>query len=140
MSLKFSGLISLDNWRAASSYFKAMGAHRKGDYKSALTHFERAMRLDRLRTSEHMAFYASLMALSKRPAEEGLQMFTRVASGEFRRDNARSKYAEAFAHYWIAFLTNRSDVVPLWLDAYKLKPSKGFAARELPLPDNPLLQ
>jgi tetratricopeptide (TPR) repeat protein len=138
VAFKILRLFEPKNWRAACAFLKALWAHRKGDYQAAIAQFERATSLDRLRSSEHMAFYALLMALNKRPAEEGLKMFTRVAAGEFRREADESRYAEAFAHYWIAFLTGRADVMERWLDAFKLEPTKGLAARELPLPDNPI--
>ena len=136
VALKFAPLLKLENWRAARAFLKAMWAYQKGEYQSAINDFGSAMRADRLRTSEHMAFYAVLMALNKQPAQEGLTMWTRVASGEFRRDTAESRYAEALAHYWVAFLTDRADVEDRWLDALNLKQTKGFAARELSLPDN----
>ena len=65
-------------------------------------------------------------------------MFTRVISGEFRRDTAEASYAEAFSAYWVAFMTDRADVTDRWLDAFQLKPNDGFAARQLLLPDNPV--
>jgi hypothetical protein len=57
--------LSLQNWRAAVAFLKAMLAQRRGDYEVALLNFERAMRCDRLRTSEHMAIYARLLTLNK---------------------------------------------------------------------------
>jgi len=87
-----------------------------------------------------MAIYARLLTLNKRPVEETLKTYMQIAAGEFRHDNAESRYAEAYANYWVGYLTSRPDVVARWLDAYKLKPTKGFAARELPLPDKPLLK
>ena len=136
MALKLAPLLKLENWRAASAFLKAMWAYQKGDDKSAIANFARAMRVEKVRTSENMAFYAVLMALNKRPAQEGLEMWTRVAKGEFRRDTDESRYAEALADYWVAFLTNRDDVEDRWRNALKLRPTKGFAARELSLPSN----
>jgi len=140
VTIRLSRLFEPHTWRAATAYLRAMWAHQKGDHPAALANFEKVLRCARLRTSEHMAFYAVLMGLSKRPARESLQIFIRVAAGEFRSDTADSRYAEALAHYWVAFLIGRADVLDRWLDAYKLRPNKGFAARELPLPDNPLLK
>ena len=84
-----------------------------------------------------MAFYAFLVVFNERPAKEALSLFTRVAAGEFRGKRDEWRYAEAWAHYWVAFLSGRADTFQRWLDAMNLKPAKGFAARRLPLPDNP---
>jgi hypothetical protein len=84
-----------------------------------------------------MAFYAVLMAANERPAAETLAMFRRVAAGEFHRDPG-SRYAEALAHYWVAYLTGRPDVVEQWLNARKLAPNTGWVSRWLTLPENPL--
>ena len=65
-------------------------------------------------------------------------MFTRVAAGEFRGNRDAWRYAEAIAHYWVAFLTSRADMLERWWDAMKLKPTKGFAVCYLPLGDDPM--
>jgi len=119
-------VLRLKNWRAAIAYANALEGHEKGDHEAAIARFERAMRADGLRTSEHIAFYALLMTLSKRPAEDAIQMFTRVAAGEFRGNRDAWRYAEAFAHYWVAFLTSRADMLERWWDAMKLQANEGL--------------
>lgn len=137
VALRLAAVLDVKNWRAAISLAKAYWARNKGDNQSALPHFERAMRVDRLRTSEHMALYAILLGHGGRAADS-LAVLKRIAAGEFRRATDECRYAEALAHYLVALATRRPDVVERWFDAYKLKPKKGFAARELWLPDNPV--
>lgn len=131
-------IFKLRNWRAAAALSKALLAYERGLYVPALTHWERGIQVERLRTSEYMTFYALLMALNKRPAKEGLDIFRRVAAGEFRGDRPESRYAEALSNYWLAYLTGRSDIFERWLDAHKLRPSSGWVARALTLPKNPV--
>ena len=138
VAVKIANFFKMQRWRAAIALTRAMLAYEKGRYQAALSHWSRLVQFDSMRTSEYMAFYAVLMALSKRPAKEALAIFSRVAAGEFHRDHKHARYAEALAHYWIAFLTNRSDVMERWLDAYRLKPGQGWVAQRLTLPDNPI--
>lgn len=126
-------------WKAAYAFLSAMGAYHKGDYAKALACLDKSLELDALRSDVNMAFRAALLALNKRPAQEGLEVYKDILSGEFARDRSASKYARAYADYWLGHLTGRPDIVALWSRAYATKPAKGFAARYLPLPNSPIL-
>ena len=117
-----------------------MLAYQRGDFATALRSYDRALRHDRFRTAENMVFYAILLTLNKKPVEQSLKIYTRVVAGEFSRGSGESPYARALARYWLSFLLNQQDVVARWLDAYALKPRKGWASSYLPLPDKPLLK
>ena len=77
--------------------------------------------------------------LNRKPPEQYLDLFKRVIAGQFQ-ENDGSPYAKAYAQYWLAYLTSQPDVVKRWMDAYILKPQKGWTARALKLPSNPLLE
>ena len=83
VAVKIANFFRLQRWRAAIALTTAMLAYEKGRYQVALSHWSRLVQFDRMRTSEHMAFYAVLMALNKRPAKEALAIFSQVAAGEF---------------------------------------------------------
>jgi hypothetical protein len=139
MKRGFSNLFKAQNWRSGWAFVNALRAYHKGDYQAALGRFDQVLTVDLLRTAEYMNFYATLLTLNKR-RPEALRVYEDLIAGKFRPSRTNSKYAEAYAHYWLAYLTNRQDVVARWLDAYKLKPRRGFASDYLPLPDSPLLK
>ena len=49
------------HWQAVIAYSEA---HDRGNYERAIAQFERAIRINGLRTSEHMAFYAFLVVFN----------------------------------------------------------------------------
>ena len=116
-----------------------MRAYRKSDYEKALSQLDKSMELEALRSDVNMAFRTVLLALNKRPPEESMHVYRRIVSGDFTPHRTASEYARAYADYWLGYLTGRSDIVPLWSRAYGTKPTKGFAARHLPLPESPIL-
>jgi hypothetical protein len=132
-------LLKPRTWRGARAFLKAMGAYHRKDYGQALGCLDEAMELDALRTDVHMAFRTVLLVLNKRPTEERLELYRRIISGEFEAGWKASRYARAYADYWLGYATARQDIVWLWSQAYALKPSKGFAAKYLPLPASPIL-
>jgi len=138
VALTLFNLFDLRLWRAATAGMKALLAYDNGRYPDAFSHWSRVVEHERMRTPDFMAFLAVLMVMNKRPAKQGLAMFRRVAAGEFHRDTSDARYAEALAGYWAAFLENRTDVEERWSEACKLAPIKGWVARHLPLPTNPL--
>ena len=139
MAASLPPLLEIERWRALPPYVRATLAYFKGDFETALREYQRVVRVERLRTTERMAFLAQLMVLNRQPPEQYLDLFKRVVAGQFREDDG-SPYAKAFAQYWWAYLTGQPDVVKWWMDAYALKPKKGWAARALELPGNPLLE
>ena len=138
MATSLAGYFDIERWRTVGPYIRALLAYRKCDFATALKSFERAMRPDSVRTTEHMAFLAQLMVLNQRPPKQYLDLFKRVVAGEFR-ENDGSPYAKAYAQYWMAYLLSLPDVMKWWMDAYALKPKNGWASRFLTLPDNPFL-
>jgi hypothetical protein len=136
---RIADLLNPRTWKGARVFLRAMGAYHRSDYAAALAQFDQAMSLDLLRTDEHMAFKTVLLVLNNRPTRERLDLYERVLAGEFRPGRKASKYARAYAGYWLASATHRHDLVKAWSQAHALKPTKGFAARYLPLPESPLL-
>ena len=88
-----------------------------------------------------MVFYALLLSMNKR-RQEVTEVLWRVVGGEFRgaKGTRESQYAEAYSHYLIAFLADRSDVLERWLQAYGLQPKSWFASTYLQLPPKPFLR
>ena len=132
-------LLKPRTWRASRAFISAMSAYHRGDYERSLAQLDKALELDVLRSDVNMAFRAALLTLNKRPAREGLEVYKRIVAGDFARHRSASRYARAYAEYWLAHLTGRPDLIPLWSRAYAAKPAKGFAARYLPLPNSPIL-
>lgn len=140
MAIKLLRVLDWRNWWAVWSGTRAIFAYHGGDCGKAARHFYRMLRVERFQTSEHMAFHAFLLTLSGASRKDVTQIYSLVAAGAYRKNAEESRYAEALAHYFLAYLTKRQDVVARWLDAYALRPSKGFASRYLPLPDKPLFK
>jgi hypothetical protein len=115
-----------------------MTAFERGDFAAALQHFERFIEKFPDPDAEYMAFYGLLLTLNRR-APEALPILARVGAGGFRSDQSPDnwQYPEAFARYVVAFFADESDVEKRWADARSLRPDKGFASRNLKLPDNP---
>jgi hypothetical protein len=132
-------LLKPRTWSAGRAFLKAISAYHKGHYEAALAHLDKAMELEVLRTDVHMAFRTVLLVLDERPSKERLDVYKRIIAGEFLPGRKGSKYARAYADYWLGYAIGRPDIVALWTQAYALKPTKGFAARYLPLPDSPIL-
>jgi len=132
-------LLKPRTWRALRAFIKAVRAYHKGDDESALAFLDKSMELDVFRTDEHMAFRTVLLSLNNRTSEERFELYRRIIAGEFRPSRKASNYARAYANYFFGDATGRQDIVALWLQAYALKPAKGFAATYLPLPDSPIL-
>jgi hypothetical protein len=116
-----------------------VSSYHRGDYGKALAQLDKSMELDVFCTDVDMAFRTVLLVLNKRPAEERLDLLRRIVAGRFRQSRRGSKYARAYADYWLGYATGRQDIVPLWSRAYALKPTKGFAGKYLSLPDSPIL-
>jgi len=116
-----------------------MLAYQRGDFGIALKEYDQVLRHAPLRTTERMAFLAKLMILNRKHPKEYLSVLKRVVAGEFRDDEG-SPYAKAYAQYYLAFLLNQPDVMKWWMDAYALRPQKGWAARFLKLPKNPFIE
>ena len=139
-------LFDVRTWRALRHGFRpfmrAMEADARGDFAAALANFEEWLRWDPRPAADHMAFYALLLMMNRRPVEDTMMVLQRVSAGEFNgpRPSAKSRYAQAFSHYMLAFLNSGEDVVARWFDAYKLRPKRGFASRHLLLPNNPVLK
>lgn len=138
--MKLSRLIEPARWRSVWAFLGAMLAHRKGDFATSLTAYDKALELESFRTAERMAFYVHLLVLNGKPAEQTVEICKKIAAGEYSKRARDSRYARALARYWLAYLSNQPDVVALWLEAYRLKPKKGWASRVLHLPDKPLLK
>lgn len=132
-------LLKPRTWRAGSAFASAMSAYHKGDYKKTLAQLDKSLELDAMRSDVNMAFRAALLTLNRRPRQEVLEIYSRIVSGDFAPHRSASKYARAYAEYWLGYLTGRSDLVPLWSRAYAAKPTTGFAARYLPLPNSPVV-
>jgi hypothetical protein len=132
-------LLKPRTWRAGRAFFRAIGAYHKKDYGTALVELDKSMEAEQLRTDVNMAFRTILLTLNGRSNEERRDLYMRIAAGEFRADRKASKYARAYADYWLGYVTGRQDIVPLWSKAYAAKPSEGFAARYLPLPESPIV-
>ena len=128
------------NWFGAWTFVQAVSAYERGEHLSALQRCERAIRVDELRTPGHMLFYSLLLTLNKRPPSEAADVLESIAVGQFKSRTRSSKYAEALAHYYLAYLTNRGDLVDRWIEAAARKPKKGFAAQYLPLPEDPFIE
>ena len=139
MQLNFRALFKPQAWKALWAFVSAIRAYHRRDDETALAQFDRSMELEVVRTDENMAFRTVLLVMNHRPAEERLDAYRRIVAGEFRPGRA-SKYARAYANYWLGYASGGQDIVTLWSQAYALKPAKGFAARYLPLPDSPILQ
>jgi|SRR5579884_2035705 len=139
-------LFDARTWRAArhgfAPFMRAMRAYDRGDTPAAVANFEEWLRWDPRPSADHMAFYGLLLMMDHRPVEETMPIFQRVFAGEFSgpTPKASARYAQAFSHYMLALVYSRDDVVARWLDAYRLKPKTGFAARYLFLPENPVLK
>lgn len=146
MESRLSRLLDVRTWRAIRHGFipfmRALNAYSRGDTSAAAENYEEWLRWDPRPSADYMAFYGLLLMMDHRPVEESMPIFQRVFAGEFSgaTPKASARYAEAFAHYMLAFVYSRDDVVARWLDAYRLKPKKGFASRYLYLPDKPLLK
>lgn len=141
MAASLSRIFSVRMWRGALHYFRALLAHDRVDRSAALHHFEEWLRWDTRPRSQDMALYALLLNADDRRRAEVAPMLSRVVAGEFHRSppTADDRYAEAYAHYILGYLTNRSDLLQLWLRAYSLKTENWFASKYLPLPTKPLL-
>ena len=139
MQVRAIELLKLPTWRAARAFFRAMRAYHRSDYEKALSQLDKSMELAALRSDVNMAFRTVLLALNKRPLEERMHVYRGIVRGDFTPHGSASEYSRAYADYWLGCLTGRSDIVPLWSRAYATKPSKGFAARYLPLPGSPIL-
>ena len=142
MALILSRILSPRVWRGAPAYVRAIKAYDKSDFAAALRHFEEWLRWERQPGSQSMTLYALLLNLNQRRRQEVTAVLSRVVAGEFRRRPRlapETRYAEAYAHYWLAYLTDRSDVLERWLQAYSLRTDDRFAKKYLPLPSKPLL-
>jgi hypothetical protein len=143
MAVRTRRLFSSELWiaffRCMPAYVRAMMAFEQGDFSAALLHFERVIERFPDPDAEYMALYGLLFTLNNRPAE-ALPILARVGAGHFRFEKAQDRwqYPEAFARYLFAFLTDQPDVVDRWADAVALRPDKGFASKNLKLPDSPL--
>jgi hypothetical protein len=146
MALRLSRLLDVRTWRAIRHGFipfmRALSAYDRGDTSAAIANFEEWLRWDPRPAADYMAFYGLLLMMDHRPVQDTMPIFTRVFEGEFSgpTPKASARYAEAFSHYMLAFVYGRDDVVARWLEAYRLKPKKGFASRYLYLPEKPVLK
>ena len=88
-----------------------------------------------------MAFYALLLTFDKARRTEATRLLAKIVSGKFQRSHItpQTLYAEAWAHYLLAFLIGRHDVLELWLKAHALQTDNRFCSKYLPLPKKPLL-
>jgi hypothetical protein len=139
MAGKLTNLLKPRTWRTARAFLKAMGAYQKRDYEVALAEFDKSLERDALRTDVNMAFKVTLLTLNGSPVEERIDLYRRIVAGEFAHGIRGSEYARAYADYFLGYLSGRQDIVSLWSRAHALKPTKGFAARYLPLPESPIL-
>jgi hypothetical protein len=139
MNRALLNLLRPRSWKAARAFLKALTAYHKGDYAEALARFDECIKVDLLRTDVNMAFRSILLVLNNHPNVEKTDLYKRIIAGDFRPAHRSSKYARAYADYFLGYATGLRDIVTLWQRAYELKPTKGFAARYLPLPDNPIL-
>jgi hypothetical protein len=131
-------LLKPQTWRAFRAFFQAVRSYHRGDYGKALAQLDKSMELDAFRTDVDMAFRTVLLVLNNRP-DERLDLLRRIVAGQFRQSRSGSKYARAYADYWLGYATGRQDIVPLWSRAYALKPTNGIAGRYLSIPDSPIL-
>ena len=138
---KFGRLLDLNNWRGLVALFRALRVYHRGDRTRAIFLMEKAIQAPGLQCADYMMFYANLLVLdSKKPLDEVIDIYKKVAAREYVGLRGDHRYPVALAHYILAQLYRRPDVVARWLDAYALKPKKGFAALYLPLPDDPLMR
>lgn len=140
MIKRLARLLTPSTWKAFPAFYGALTKYKRGQDEAALQSSEECIRWIKKVPAEYLAFHATLLLLNWR-SPEAAQVFKQVLTSTTDDPGLRSRYAAAYARYYLALIERTDEAVALncWQEARDLMPAKGFASRYLQLPDSPVL-
>jgi tetratricopeptide (TPR) repeat protein len=144
MVKRLARLLSPSTWKALSrsapALLGALKQYSHGQDEAALRSFEECLRWMPRVPADYLAFHANLLVLNRR-SPDAAHVFKQVLTSTSDDCGLRSRYAAAYARYYLALIERTDEALALnrWQEARDLQPAKGFASKYLRLPDPPVL-